>query len=206
MNALTILQPFASLAAREFKRYETRSWATKYRGKLAIHAGKSDTYLREYSVLSVLPEGWTLESNPPFDALEMAIDLPFGAIIAFADLVGCHKIEAEDDRTPFYRYLPGAAEILRLQRDFPGQRDYRGERIRRFPDAERDEVLFGDWTPGRFAWELVNVEQLPEPLYCKGRQGLWNPFDELRAAYYKPNQTDKMKAFLRDYIKIGGHK
>ena len=38
MKALTIWQPWASLIARGVKQYETRSWATKYRGPIAIHA------------------------------------------------------------------------------------------------------------------------------------------------------------------------
>lgn len=38
MKALTLWQPWASLIALGEKRYETRSWATSYRGLLAIHA------------------------------------------------------------------------------------------------------------------------------------------------------------------------
>jgi len=40
LKAITILQPWASLIACGAKQIETRSWATKYRGQLAIHAGK----------------------------------------------------------------------------------------------------------------------------------------------------------------------
>ena len=32
----------------------------------------------------------------------------------------------------------------------------------------------GDYTPGRYAWKLANVQKLPEPIPAKGRQGLWN--------------------------------
>ncbi|SMC82155.1 ASCH domain-containing protein [Sporomusa malonica] len=41
MRAITILQPWAELIVRRFKTIETRSWPTKYRGQLAIHAGAS---------------------------------------------------------------------------------------------------------------------------------------------------------------------
>ncbi|MEZ7793182.1 ASCH domain-containing protein [Niallia circulans] len=34
-------QPWATLIALGGKEFETRSWQTKYLGKLAIHAGKS---------------------------------------------------------------------------------------------------------------------------------------------------------------------
>jgi hypothetical protein len=39
---------------------------------------------------------------------------------------------------------------------------------------ERDELYFGDWTPGRYAWELANVKILEKPTPAKGKQGLWN--------------------------------
>jgi hypothetical protein len=38
MKTLTLLQPWAGLLALGLKRFETRSWNTQYRGKLAIHA------------------------------------------------------------------------------------------------------------------------------------------------------------------------
>ncbi len=39
MKVLTIKQPYASLIANGYKKYEFRSWKTKYRGELYIHAG-----------------------------------------------------------------------------------------------------------------------------------------------------------------------
>lgn len=41
MKVLTIKQPYASLIASGIKRYEFRTWMTKYRGEVLIHAGKS---------------------------------------------------------------------------------------------------------------------------------------------------------------------
>lgn len=40
MKVLTIKQPWATLIMQGNKRYEFRSWQTKYRGELLIHAGK----------------------------------------------------------------------------------------------------------------------------------------------------------------------
>ena len=40
MKVLTLTQPWATLVAIGAKHIETRSWATSYRGPLAIHAGK----------------------------------------------------------------------------------------------------------------------------------------------------------------------
>ena len=38
MKTLSIRQPFASFICRVIKTIENRSWDTKYRGKLLIHA------------------------------------------------------------------------------------------------------------------------------------------------------------------------
>lgn len=39
MKVLTLKQPWATLVAEGIKKYEFRSWKTRYRGKLLIHAG-----------------------------------------------------------------------------------------------------------------------------------------------------------------------
>ena len=41
MKVITIKQPWASLIAEGLKKYEFRTWNTKYRGDILIHAGKS---------------------------------------------------------------------------------------------------------------------------------------------------------------------
>lgn len=38
--------------------------------------------------------------------------------------------------------------------------------------ADRERI-FGDWTPGRFGWEIYNVRMLHTPIPCKGQLGLW---------------------------------
>lgn len=40
MKVITIKQPFASLIAAGLKEYEFRTWKTKFRGEILIHAGK----------------------------------------------------------------------------------------------------------------------------------------------------------------------
>ncbi|MFR2694373.1 MAG: hypothetical protein ACLTBV_31015 [Enterocloster bolteae] len=39
------------------------------------------------------------------------------------------------------------------------------------PDTEK---ALGDYSLGRYAWELRNVKELPEPIKAKGQQGLWS--------------------------------
>lgn len=41
MKAITLHQPWASLIAFGLKPFETRSWTTRYRGPLAIHAART---------------------------------------------------------------------------------------------------------------------------------------------------------------------
>lgn len=41
MKTITIKQPWATLIAKGYKEYEFRTWKTKYRGEILIHAGKN---------------------------------------------------------------------------------------------------------------------------------------------------------------------
>lgn len=42
------------------------------------------------------------------------------------------------------------------------------------PDTGTEhEFAFGNWAYGRWAWQLVDVEPLPEPIPAIGTQGLW---------------------------------
>lgn len=85
MKAITIKQPWATLIALGEKKFETRSWATKHRGPIAIHAGKSidlDAYVEFADVL----ESYGYESFK---------DLPTGAVISRANLIECHKVIKE---------------------------------------------------------------------------------------------------------------
>ena len=51
MKALSLWQPYATLAVTGAKHYETRGWWTDYRGLLAIHAAKKPVK----GVLRILP-------------------------------------------------------------------------------------------------------------------------------------------------------
>lgn len=84
MKAITIKQPWATLIVLGEKKFETRSWATKHRGPLAIHAGKSvDKDACEDSwIKSVLAE----------HGITTWKQLPTGVVIATVELVDCHKV------------------------------------------------------------------------------------------------------------------
>lgn len=68
MKALTIKQPFASLILEGLKVYEFRTWKTKYRGPILIHAGK----------------GVDRKAMKKFE--QYNLEYPVGAIIAKAEI------------------------------------------------------------------------------------------------------------------------
>ena len=41
------------------------------------------------------------------------------------------------------------------------------------------EIIYGDWSPGRYAWELKNIRPLPKPFAIRGQQGLWKIDDSI---------------------------
>lgn len=45
--------------------------------------------------------------------------------------------------------------------------------------CDEQEQILGDFSPGRFAWELTNVRRFKEPWPVTGRQGLFNVPDEM---------------------------
>jgi len=59
----------------------------------------------------------------------------------------------------------------------------------RYPDGAgwagddiSDQIPYGQWEPGGWAWELAEVERLAEPVPCKGRQGVWRLPDDVAEA------------------------
>lgn len=67
MKVLSILQPWASLVVLGHKKIETRSWNTKYRGELLIHASKS---VKAWQGLwHQEPFKHSLDDVPPFGAI-----------------------------------------------------------------------------------------------------------------------------------------
>ena len=115
MRALTIRQPWAWYITEGRKRYETRSFNTKHRGLLAIHAGKYEKDMARAGLT----------------------ELPLGAVVCTVQIVACHRTED-------------------LQ------------------DISEEERSMGDFSPGRYAWELQDVEVFDQPVPARGNLGFWN--------------------------------
>lgn len=77
MKVITIKQPFASLIASNLKEYEFRTWKTKYRGEILIHAGKG------------------IDKKAMEKFKDYNLDYPSGCIIAKVNLSDCIKVDDE---------------------------------------------------------------------------------------------------------------
>ena len=166
IRAITVYQPWASLLGapightkagrpRFAKNYETRPWATEYRGELAIHAAAKPIHetlrlITDYAQLraiceALIPIIWKRPTPPGViswqdvaaDLEHVCAALPRRAVICVGELKACHLITEE--------------------------------LLEKIPLRER---LVGDWTPGRYAWEIVKRRPQP-PITVNGAQGLW---------------------------------
>ena len=136
MKALTLTQPWASLYLTPRKRIETRSWPTRHRGSLAIHAAK----------------GWTLADRKlAFMAGYATDELPRAAVIGCIYLQDCLPITDN-----FTVGMPV------------------------------EEITWGNYAPGRYAWQRREFVFTFEPVPAKGALGLWEwdwPSNFPHAAY-----------------------
>ena len=44
----------------------------------------------------------------------------------------------------------------------------------------QEEIYFGDYSPGRYAWEFRDIKALDTPIECKGALNLWELSEELQ--------------------------
>lgn len=167
MKTITLRQPFASLAAIGVKTIETRSWSTRYRGRLVIHAAKQQPEhshqvgdWRSYRYYAL--DGRSVPDAPQARMYrrdvgwatrpELPVMLPLGAIVATCELVNVVPITRLDDDA-------GHTEDRVI--DMPL---FRGlHLLRNHEDAViEDQRPYGDFRPGRFAWLLSDIKPTTE--------------------------------------------
>lgn len=139
MKAITIWQPWAGAVAEGIKENETRSWYTKYRGPIAIHAAQQPIQIGWMRYTSIEVKEVIARRMELPEVFNGSSIFPSGVILATAELLDCIKITKEYIAT-----------------------------------LTADELVLGNYTLGRYAWKLVNVRKLPEPIPARGRQGLWD--------------------------------
>lgn len=145
MKAITILEPWASLIAGGAKQIETRSWSTKYRGPIAIHAGQ-ETKRAFYSLPIITALGVSCVSDH-------WLHIRLGSVIAIANLVDCLQVRGTASLKIGTEQR--VAAILENNMRVTG-----------------NELELGNYTHGRYAWILANVRRI-EPVPARGRQRLW---------------------------------
>jgi hypothetical protein len=108
VKALSLTQPWATLAAIGAKRIETRSWRTSYRGSLLIHAAKG--FGREARA-KCLEEPFRSALSQVLSAPDAWDELPRGKILAVCELRDCVLIKGPRDvpspEREFGDYSPG---------------------------------------------------------------------------------------------------
>jgi len=145
---ISLRQPWASLWVAGAKMIETRSWPTKFRGRLAVHASK--TFGRE--------EVDACNRHPFCRVLDQlgftpsAETLPRGAVIGWVTITDC-LLMAE---FPHGHQIAGQIAI------HPDRSD---------PRITEDEREFGAYAPGRYAWVADSLRfVLDEPIQMRALQ------------------------------------
>ena len=136
MKALSIRQPWAWLIAKRFKDVENRTWSTRFRGRIYVHAGKAlDDY---WDILTMADRlGWTVkEVNTWF----ITTAFGRGAIVGEVDIVDC----VEQSDSPWFEEPHGfvLANPLYYQTPIPykGKQGFFEVTLPAAPEAARDGV------------------------------------------------------------------
>ena len=182
MKAITLHQPWAQLVAIGAKTIETRSWSTNYRGQLAIHAAVKPVpfdrtpHIGEIGGYCFGPD-WIAEmdgrdgyTGTPIAGL-FGDPMPLGQVVATCELVDVVRIIP---RLPKADLAPGQHshnphDAVYLEHSLRGELILCDGSTGRHYD---DQLPYGDFGAGRFAWLLADVVTCAQP--AKGKQGLWN--------------------------------
>ena len=152
MKVIRILQPWASLVVLGHKKIETRSWNTKYRGELLIHASA-----RKIKVSEGTYQLWGHLSKVISE--DDYLKLPYGAIIGKVNLV---DVVTTEELGYTEEFSDGFSTKWSIQEEINPQEKY-----------------FGDYSPNRFGWLLSDPVLFDKPIPAKGQLGIWNWEDKL---------------------------
>ena len=150
MRALTLHQPWASLIAEGYKSAVTRNRPAPQSlvgGRIAIHAAKRRPR----------PSEW----NGQVAEIAGRLELPLGAIVATARLKRCARVLSAGFASLDVRADPGKVWVL----DRFGMEGTDACRMKSDP--------YGDYTEGRWIWELSGVWLVNPPIEARGRRGIW---------------------------------
>lgn len=159
MKVISLLQPWATLVVIGEKKIETRSWNTKFRGPVLIHACKRfGDDLKEIASSGVFADvlkkhGFLKMRSFSGFFTECEFNLPKGEIIGMVDICATERTESIIE-------CKNAGIPLR--------------RNDKYNDTEWEkEIAFGDYSAGRHAWMLKNPVAFKVKTKTKGSLGLW---------------------------------
>jgi hypothetical protein len=133
---LSLLQPWASLVVKSYKRRETRGWATDHLGPLFIHASKEVKPADRQLFRDILD----VKDNR---------ELPAGAIIGIVVVTACMPTE-------------------KAERELAKQGCHR-------------ELVFGDYSEGRYAFTLDHAIEFDKPVPFTGSQlKIWDAVKQMK--------------------------
>lgn len=147
VKAISLWEPYASLIRTGAKTWETRSWATSYRGPLLICAAKGG--LSKYDLLDTICHENFQNGLAPLIGLPINYNGPeyyhgigpqhlnFGKAVSLVELINCESVNNID-----------------------------------IGDIGHDRY-FGDFSLSRYAWKLKMINNNFEPFPVKGRQGFF---------------------------------
>lgn len=158
-KGVTLWQPWASMIAQGHKTIETRSWPTRHRGTLAIHAARrlEDGHVHDVLASEAFSMLGRSRQHLLLDALT-GTRYPLGCIVATCQVVACLRIEQVTEE---------AQVATVVETEMPAE-------TRLLPPPGTIEHALGDYRPGRYAWILEDVHALTQPVPCRGAQGLWD--------------------------------
>jgi len=148
MKVISIWNPWATLVVKGLKLIETRSWAAP-RSLVGQRIGIASTK-------QIRPDQRLEITRDEFAKHYAATDLPM-ITSGFADLNKFHN-----------GYLLGTA--LLISSDVITEEDMN--------DITDEELAFGWFSPGRYAWRLRDAVEFAKPVSARGSQGIWEWFSE----------------------------
>ncbi len=177
MKALTLHQPWASLIAWGDKEIETRSWSTNYRGPIAIHSANGKKALNQ--VLNRVRFTTAPKTTDLLAYYFWQASMRESSKDAWKRLSrdpSTNKTQAHLTGGSYTDILPlGMIVAIAVLEDVVPTESIRDT-------LSEKELEFGDYSFGRFAWILKDVQPLKMPLPVKGFQRLWN-WDEASLDY-----------------------
>lgn len=157
MKALSLYQPYATLVVLGLKRFETRSWPCPLSAgdRFAVHATREPTAM----TYAAMRDGEIRAALAPF-GIDGVFDLPYGAILGTVQYVrqyATNRLTIRLERGALIEETRGRLWGTGL------------------PDADLSplELRAGDYTPDRYAWQLVAPVKLRASVAARGSQKLW---------------------------------